>query len=56
MLKKYLNQDIDNPTYLFHGSPKKLSILKPLFFLIAIVLEWATSFEEMTTKQERNCQ
>lgn len=29
MLKKYLNQDIDNPTYLFHGSPKKLSILKP---------------------------
>lgn len=29
MNKKYLNQDIDNPTYLFHGSPKSLSILKP---------------------------
>ncbi|MBE6139048.1 MAG: hypothetical protein E7174_00885 [Firmicutes bacterium] len=29
MLKKYLNQDIDNPTYLFHGSPKMLSVLKP---------------------------
>lgn len=29
MNKKYLNQDIDNPTYLFHGSPKLLSILKP---------------------------
>lgn len=29
MIKKYLNQDIDNPTYLFHGSPKLLSILKP---------------------------
>lgn len=29
MLKKYLDQDIDNPTYLFHGSPKMLSVLKP---------------------------
>lgn len=28
-LEKYINQDIDNPTYLFHGSPKKLEILKP---------------------------
>lgn len=27
--KKYLEQDIDNPIYLFHGSPKKLSVLKP---------------------------
>ena len=29
MIKKYLNQNIDNPTYLFHGSPKLLSIIKP---------------------------
>ena len=26
---EYLNQDIDHPKYLFHGSPKKLSILEP---------------------------
>lgn len=29
MLEKYLNQDIDNPKYLFHGSPKKLEVLVP---------------------------
>lgn len=29
MLEEYLNQDIDNPKYLFHGSPKKLEILVP---------------------------
>ena len=29
MIEEYLNQDINNPKYLFHGSPKKLSILKP---------------------------
>ena len=28
-LQKYLNQDIDNPIYLFHGSPKVLSELHP---------------------------
>ena len=28
-LDKYLNQDIDNPKYLFHGSPKKLKDLEP---------------------------
>ena len=28
-LQDYLNQDIDNPIYLFHGSPKKLSIISP---------------------------
>ena len=28
-LEKYLKQDIDNPTYLFHGSPKKLSKITP---------------------------
>ena len=29
MVEEYLNQDINNPKYLFHGSPKKLSILEP---------------------------
>ena len=29
MLEEYLNQDIDNPKYLFHGSPKKLDVLVP---------------------------
>lgn len=29
MLEKYLNQDIDNPVYLFHGSPKRLDKLSP---------------------------
>lgn len=29
MLEKYLNQDIDNPIYLFHGSPYKLSVITP---------------------------
>lgn len=28
-LQKYLNQNIDNPIYLFHGSPKMLSELHP---------------------------
>lgn len=28
MIEEYLNQDINNPKYLFHGSPKKLSILE----------------------------
>lgn len=28
-IEEYINQDIDNPTYLFHGSPKKLDVLKP---------------------------
>ena len=28
-INEYLNQDIDNPTYLFHGSCKKLSKLTP---------------------------
>ena len=28
-LTKYMDQDIDNPTYLFHGSPKKLDIILP---------------------------
>lgn len=27
--QKYLNQDIDNPVYLFHGSPKILSEIHP---------------------------
>ena len=27
MLEEYLNQDINNPKYLFHGSPKKLDVL-----------------------------
>ena len=30
MIDKYLNQDIDNPTYLFHGSPKLLDKLVPI--------------------------
>ena len=30
MLKKYLEQDINNPTFLFHGSPKKLDKLVPM--------------------------
>ena len=25
----YLNQDINNPKYLFHGSPKKIDIIIP---------------------------
>ena len=25
----YLNQNIDNPKYLFHGSPKRLNVIKP---------------------------
>lgn len=29
MLDKYLSQDIDNPIYLFHGSPKLLTKLVP---------------------------
>lgn len=29
MLDKYLNQDISNPIYLFHGSPKILTRLVP---------------------------
>ena len=29
MINEYLNQDINHPKYLFHGSPKKLSILEP---------------------------
>ena len=29
-MNEYLNQDIDNPKYLFHGSPKRLNILKPM--------------------------
>lgn len=28
-IKQYLNQDIDNPKYLFHGSPHKLDKLVP---------------------------
>lgn len=28
-IKKYLNQDINNPTYLFHGSPYKLTKITP---------------------------
>ncbi len=28
-IEKYINQDIDNPTYLFHGSPYKLEKLVP---------------------------
>ncbi|MBR3162330.1 MAG: hypothetical protein IKF19_06345 [Bacilli bacterium] len=28
-IDKYLNQDINNPKYLFHGSPKKLDIIIP---------------------------
>jgi len=27
-MKKYLEQDIDNPKYLFHGSPMKLDIIR----------------------------
>lgn len=30
-LNIYLNQDINNPKYLFHGSPKKLDKLVPMF-------------------------
>lgn len=30
MLNKYINQDIDNPKYLFHGSPKLLDKLVPI--------------------------
>ena len=26
---KYINKDLDNPKYLFHGSPKKLEYIKP---------------------------
>lgn len=29
-MNEYLNQDIDNPKYLFHGSPKRLNKLKPI--------------------------
>ena len=29
MLEEYLNQDINNPKYLFHGSPKLLTKLEP---------------------------
>lgn len=29
MLEEYLNQDINNPKYLFHGSPKKLEVIEP---------------------------
>lgn len=29
-LDRYLNQDIDYPKYLFHGSPKRLSKLVPI--------------------------
>ena len=29
MLEKYLNQDINNPKYLFHGSSFKLDKLEP---------------------------
>ena len=29
-LEKYINQDINNPRYLFHGSPKKLDVLRPI--------------------------
>ena len=29
MIEEYLNQDINNSKYLFHGSPKKLIILEP---------------------------
>ena len=28
-MKDYLNQDINNPKYLFHGSPKKLDKIIP---------------------------
>ena len=27
-MEEYLNQDIDNPKYLFHGSPKKLDFIE----------------------------
>ena len=30
LMDYYLNQDIDNPKYMFHGSPKKLTILNPI--------------------------
>lgn len=29
MLEEYLNQDINNPKYLFHGSPRKLEVIEP---------------------------
>ena len=29
-MNEYLNQDIDNPKYMFHGSPKKLIKVKPI--------------------------
>lgn len=29
MKKEYLIQDINNPKYLFHGSPNKLDVIKP---------------------------
>lgn len=29
-MDEYLNQDIDNPKYMFHGSPKKLIKVKPI--------------------------
>ena len=29
MIEEYLNQDINNPKYLFHGSPKKIKYLRP---------------------------
>ena len=28
-IEKYLNQDINNPKYLFHGSPLKLDVIEP---------------------------
>ena len=28
-IEKYLKQDIDNPKYLFHGSPLKLKGIEP---------------------------
>lgn len=30
MNEEYLNQDIDNPIYVFHGSPKKIDKLIPI--------------------------
>ena len=30
LMDEYLNQDIDNPKYMFHGSPKRLNKLKPI--------------------------
>ena len=29
-LDEYINQDINNPKYLFHGSPKKLDVINPM--------------------------